>query len=136
MHKKAEQHKVSLAGQWLRTHLLVQHVTFVSNQNLPGKEGSFNVLKCPICRFASTQITGNQESSQGVETKKHLVDIISRMLLNLANPITDVVERLLVCHIVYEQDTHRAAVICRGNGPVAIFLLRTNAAAYFDGKGA
>lgn len=44
----------------------------------------------------------------------YLVDVVGSMLLNLPDPVSDVVEALLVRHIVDQENPHRPAVIgCR-----------------------
>ena len=44
---------------------------------------------------------------------QHFVDGVGGMLLNGQHPLVDVRKRPLVRHIVYEQNPHRAAVVCR-----------------------
>jgi hypothetical protein len=42
------------------------------------------------------------------------------MLLDVGMPCTDVVERTVISHIEYEQNTHSAAVVCGGNSAEAL----------------
>mmetsp|Transcript_58999 Transcript_58999/g.144706 ORF Transcript_58999/g.144706 Transcript_58999/m.144706 type:complete len:245 (-) Transcript_58999:186-920(-) len=46
-----------------------------------------------------------------------LVDVVRSMLLDLADPVANVVKRLLICHIVHQQDPHGTAVVRRCDSP-------------------
>jgi hypothetical protein len=44
-----------------------------------------------------------------------LVDALGRMLLNITNPVSDVIEASVVRHVVGQEDAHGAAVVGRRN---------------------
>ena len=48
-------------------------------------------------------------------SQNHLLHIRARMLLNVPDPVLDVVEALLVGDVVDEHDAHRATVVGRGD---------------------
>jgi hypothetical protein len=59
----------------------------------------------------------------GALTDENLVDRLSCVLVDVLQPVFNVLEALLVCHVVHEQNTHSIAVMGRlikrtgGGGP-------------------
>lgn len=78
------------------------------------------------------------------------VDIVCCMLLDVPDPIADVLERVLVNDVIHQQNSHCPTVVCRGNcaesflaGCVPnlqlhvgapIYLYKSTAELYADGK--
>ena len=54
----------------------------------------------------------------------HLLHISTRVLLNVPDPVLDVVEALLVCDVVDEHDSHGPPVVGRRDGPEALLAGR------------
>ena len=49
-----------------------------------------------------------------------LVDTVCSVLLDLADPVPNVVEALFIRHIIYQENTHRSAVVGSCDGPKAL----------------
>ena len=49
-------------------------------------------------------------------SQNHLLHVCARVLLDIPDPVLDVVEALLVGDVVDEHDAHRPAVVGRGDG--------------------
>mmetsp|Transcript_15475 Transcript_15475/g.30563 ORF Transcript_15475/g.30563 Transcript_15475/m.30563 type:complete len:222 (+) Transcript_15475:36-701(+) len=55
---------------------------------------------------------------------QNLVDVVRGVLLDLPDPVPDVVEGLLVCNVVHKQYSHRSSVVSRGDGAEALLPRR------------
>mmetsp|Transcript_29799 Transcript_29799/g.69516 ORF Transcript_29799/g.69516 Transcript_29799/m.69516 type:complete len:203 (-) Transcript_29799:147-755(-) len=85
--------------------------------------GRFKELEAVLIRqflpLLSANSTRVREAAAGVRlvTEQHLVDRVGGVLLYGAHPPADAFEGRLARHVVHEQDSHRAAVVRRRDGP-------------------
>lgn len=93
-----------------------------------GKEGLFDVrrgLRGSLKEFDSEAVSkllslfGRHDTlcrQIGLVAHKELVDVFASVSVNLVQPLLHVVERLIVCHIVYNNDSVGSAVVRRSDG--------------------